>query len=149
MTDFRRAADGYLALRRALGFKLAQPRRMLASFADYLHEHGAERITTAVALEWAVLPTDASQWWWQQRLSVVCGFARYLQAFDPATEIPPPGLLHSPAPRVAPPEFSDGEVAALMDAAGHGYGLSPPAPFRFHRTPVRLPAGHPEQVQYP
>lgn len=118
MTDFRKAAADYLALRRALGFKLAQPGRILVSFAGYLHEHGAERITVAVALEWAVLPADASRWWWQQRLGVVRGFARYLQAFDPATEIPPPGLLHSPAPRVAPPVFSEGELAALMDAAG-------------------------------
>ncbi len=137
MTDFRKAADGYLALRRALGFKLAQPGRMLASFADYLHEHGAERITTAVALEWAVLPADASRWWWQQRLSVVRGFARYLQAFDPATEIPPPGLLHSPAPRVAPPEFSDGEVAALMDAAG---ALAHPLRAATYRTLIGLVA---------
>ncbi|MEU4245741.1 tyrosine-type recombinase/integrase [Actinoplanes sp. NPDC026619] len=118
MTDFRKAAADYLALRRALGFKLTQPGRMLASFADYLHEHAAGRITVTIALEWAILPAGASCWWWQQRLSVVRGFARYLQAFDPDTEIPPPGLIHSPAPRVAPPVFSEGEVAGLMDAAG-------------------------------
>jgi integrase/recombinase XerD len=137
MTDFRKAADGYLALRRALGFKLAQPGRMLAGFADYLHEHGAERITTAVALEWAVLPADASPWWWQQRLSVVRGFARYLQAFDPATEVPPPGLLRAPAPRVAPPEFSDSEIAALMDAAA---ALAHPLRAATYRTLIGLVA---------
>jgi integrase len=137
MTDFRKAVAEYLALRRALGFRLAQPGRMLASFADHLHEHGAERITVAVALEWAVLPADASPWWWQQRLSVVRGFARYLQAFDPATEIPPTGLLYSPAPRVALPVFSGDEIAALMDAAG-----SLPQPLRAatYRTLIGLVA---------
>jgi integrase/recombinase XerD len=118
MTDFAAAAREYLALRRALGFKLVQPGRMLASFTSYLHEQGAERITARIALQWAVLPADASRWWWQQRLSVARGFARYLQAFDPATEIPPPGLICSPAPRVSPRAFSDAEVAALMAAAG-------------------------------
>jgi len=34
MTDFAAAAREYLALRRALGFKLAQPGRMLASFTS-------------------------------------------------------------------------------------------------------------------
>ena len=56
MTDFQAAASEYLALRRALGFRLVQAGRMLASFASYLHEQGAERITTRIALEWAVLP---------------------------------------------------------------------------------------------
>lgn len=118
MTDFQAAASEYLALRRALGFKLTQPGRMLASFTSYLHEQGAERITTRVALEWAVLPADASRWWWQQRLSVARGFARYLQAFDPDTEIPPPGLISSPAPHVSPRAFSDAQVASLVAAAG-------------------------------
>jgi integrase/recombinase XerD len=118
MTDFAVAARDYLALRRALGFKLVQPGRMLASFTSYLQEQGAEQITTRIALEWAVLPAGASRWWWQQRLSVARGFARYLQAFDPATEIPPPGLICSPAPRISPRAFTDAEVASLMAAAG-------------------------------
>jgi hypothetical protein len=83
------------------------------------------------------MPAVASPWWWQQRLSVVRGFARYLQAFDPATEIPPPGLLHSPAPRVAPPVFSDGEIAALMDAAG---ALAQPLRAATYRTLIGLVA---------
>ena len=71
----------------------------------------ASGITTRIAVEWAVLPGRASRWWWQQRLSVVRGFARYLQAFDPDTEIPPPGLIYSPAPRVTPYVFSDARTS--------------------------------------
>ena len=118
MPDITAAPSENLALRRALGFRLVQPGRMLASFASYLHEQDAERITTRIALQWAVLPAGTSRWWWQQRLSVARGFARYLQAFDPATEVPPPGLIISPAPRVSPRAFRDAEVASLMAAAG-------------------------------
>jgi integrase/recombinase XerD len=137
MTDFAKAAEDYLALRRALGFKLAQPGRMLAGFAGWLHEQGAEHITVAVALEWAVLPADASRWWHQQRLGIVRGFARYLQAFDPATEIPPHGLITCPAPRVAPSEFTPAEIAALMNAAGT---LAQPLRAATYRTLIGLAA---------
>ena len=54
---------------------------MLASFASYLHEQGAERITTRIALEWAVLPADASRWWWQQA-ERGARVRKVLQAFD-------------------------------------------------------------------
>ena len=46
MTDFQAAAGEYLALRRALGFKLIQAERILRSFTSYLHEQGAPAITT-------------------------------------------------------------------------------------------------------
>lgn len=137
MTDFAKAVQDYLALRRALGFRLAQSGRLLAGFAGWLHEQGADRITVAAALEWAVLPADASRWWHQQRLSTVRGLARYLQAFDPATEVPPHGLITCPAPRVAPPEFSPAEITALMDAAGT---LRQPLRAATYRTLIALAA---------
>jgi integrase/recombinase XerD len=52
-----------------------------------------------------------------RRLGVVRGFARYLQAFGPATEVPPTGLLDARAPRAVPYLFSDQDVAALSAAA--------------------------------
>ncbi len=137
MTDFQAAAGEYLALRRALGFKLTQAERMLRSFTSYLHEQGASVITTRIAVEWAVAPGQASRWWWRQRLSVVRGFARYLQAFDPDTEIPPPGLIYSPAPRVTPYVFSDADIAALMTAAGK---LNPPLRAATYQTLIGLAA---------
>jgi integrase/recombinase XerD len=137
MTDFAKAAGDYLALRRALGFDLVQAERTLAGFTSYLHERGAERITTAIALEWAVLPAGTSRWWWQQRLATARGFARYLQAFDAATEVPPPGLICSPAPRAAPAAFSDSEVTALMDAAS---ALAHPLRAATYRTLIGLVA---------
>ena len=88
-------------------------------------------------MEWAVLPSQATRWWWQQRLSVVRGFARYLQAFDPDTEIPPPGLICSPAPRVTPYVFSGADITALMTAAGK---LNPPLRAATYQTLIGLAA---------
>jgi integrase/recombinase XerD len=118
MTGLRAAAAEYLALRRALGFRLAQAERILGGFIDHLEAQGTVTITTSAALEWAVLPSQARPWWWRQRLSVVRGFARYRQASDPSTEVPPAGLIRSPVPRAIPYVFTDADVAVLIQAAG-------------------------------
>ena len=48
---------------------------------------------------------------------MVRGFARYLQAVDPAAQVPPAGLLPARTRRATPYIYSDAEVAALMTAA--------------------------------
>jgi len=109
--------EDYLAMRRALGFKLKTPGRLLRDFAVFADTAGASTITTDVAVAWAVLPQNASPVWAAQRLSMVRGFARYLQSFDPAAQVPPAGLLPARIRRVTPYIYSDAEVAALMAAA--------------------------------
>ena len=81
--------EDYLALRRALGFKLEKPGRLLPDFTGFAEAAGAGTVTIDLALQWAVLPEGASPVWAAQRLSVVRGFARYLQAVDPAAQVPP------------------------------------------------------------
>ena len=49
---------------------------------------------------------------------MVRGFARHLQALDPATEVPPLGVLPYRCRRVAPYVYSDADVTALMAATG-------------------------------
>ena len=46
MTGLRRAAEDYLAMRRALGFKLTTQGRQLMSFVDYCESRGSDRIAT-------------------------------------------------------------------------------------------------------
>ena len=46
----------YLALRRALGYRLARPEKLLGQFLDHLERAGEARITVAAALDWARLP---------------------------------------------------------------------------------------------
>jgi integrase/recombinase XerD len=109
--------EDYLAMRRALGFKLGKEGRLLRDFAAFAEAAGVSTVTTDVAVAWAILPQNASPVWAAQRLSMVRGFSRYLQAFDPAVQVPPAGLLPARTRRVTPYIYSDAEVAALMTAA--------------------------------
>ena len=113
----QRAAD-YLALRRAVGYKLAENERPLTQFLDYLEEAGITAITTQIAVAWAVLPSGAKPVYWRRRLSVVRCFAVHLAATDPAVEVPPAAALRCFPNRTAPHLYSDAEILALMDAAG-------------------------------
>lgn len=118
MSLLRHAVDDYLALRRSLGFKLEAYPWMLASFVDYLEGAGARRITTELAVAWAVLPGEgAHRSYLAKRLSVVRGFARHLAAFDPATEIPPVDLVAHQQCRRIPYIYSDDDIVALMKVA--------------------------------
>src|SRR5258706_13240651 len=79
---------------------------------------------TELARSWATEPQEASQIWLPHRLSAVRGFAAWLHALDPATEIPPGGVLAAPGYQPAPPYlYSDADVAALLAAARQ---LAPP-----------------------
>jgi integrase len=73
-------------------------------------------ITTALALQWATQPAG-SVVWWHQRLAVVAGFARYLQASDPRHQVPPVDLVPATFRRAIPYLYSESDVAALMGAA--------------------------------
>ena len=50
------ALEEYLALRRALGFILDAPCRVLHRFVAYAEHEGASSITTELALKWAMQP---------------------------------------------------------------------------------------------
>jgi integrase len=107
----------YLAVRRSLGYQMARPGKLLPQLTAYLEQAGAATVTTEHALAWAVLP-GGSQSWHAYRLAVARGFATWLRTIDPAAEIPPPGLIPARVPRATPYLYSDGEVTALMAAAG-------------------------------
>ena len=53
MSTLRTAAEQYLVMRRALGFKLTTQGRHLMSFIDYCEVHHADHLTTELALTWA------------------------------------------------------------------------------------------------
>jgi len=116
--SMRTRAQQYLAMRRSLGFKLRGEGRMLLEFADRLHHSGQRTITVAAALGWASEPSGTTTAHRQRRLAVVRGFARYLVAFDPDCQVPPPGLLPGRAHRPTPYHYSAEEIAALVHAAG-------------------------------
>src|ERR1039457_2060021 len=94
MSALSTRAGEYLALRRSLGFTLRAEGRLLRSFVD------------------------------AQRLGVVRGFARHLQAIDDCCEVPPPELLAFPKRRAQLYLYSQAEIASLMDAARARAGAS-------------------------
>jgi hypothetical protein len=96
----REGLADYLALRRALGYRLARPEKLLGQFLDHLEDTGAARITVAAALDWARRPAHGGSNWWAYRLSAVRGFATYLHALDPAHEVPARSCC--PSGRTAP-----------------------------------------------
>ncbi|MFG1711000.1 tyrosine-type recombinase/integrase [Nonomuraea sp. M3C6] len=131
MTGLRGQVRDYLALRRAMGFKMEKYGLLLNGLADYLADAGLATVTTAAAVEWAMLPQDAHPHRWKARLDAARGFARYLAASDPAAEIPPAGLLDARRNRHEPYIFTREEISTLLAAAGQ---------HRWHLPAVTYPA---------
>ncbi len=128
MIGLRTALEEYLDIHRALGFKLCSSGSLLGKFVLFVEGQGSEFITVNLALRWATQPEEALSSTWSARLGMVRGFARYLGAADPRTEVPPQGLLPRRYQRKAPYIYSDDEIEQLVDAAGQlptGIGLRP------------------------
>jgi integrase/recombinase XerD len=115
-SSLRQAAEDYLQIRRALGYKLERAGEMLPHFVDFLEANGQDTITIELALAWAT-PSHIKPATWQRRLIVIRGFARYLQTIDPRVEVPPTDILPSIGSRPAPHIYSEAEIQALMAAA--------------------------------
>ncbi len=115
--DLLRSVKEYLALRRALGFKLYAETWLLPDFVAFLAAHGSPFITTDLAVRWAQQPPGASRRWCARRLSVVRCLAKHQRAFDPRTEVPPPDLIPCPTTRHLPHLYTDAEITALMREA--------------------------------
>jgi integrase/recombinase XerD len=117
VNDLRTQLDNYLAIRRALGFKLHRAGLLLSDFVSYLDANGIDTLTTDAAFAWASLPHNGSADWWGYRLSVVRTFARHLHTIDPAHDVPPTGLLPAKTHRATPYLYADADIAALIAAA--------------------------------
>jgi integrase/recombinase XerD len=113
----RDALEEYLAVRRALGFKLRNAGGLLKGFVIYAEREGVSSITTDVAMRWAMDQKNCQPAQWGNRLALVRRFAHYVSALDPGTEIPPPGLLPHRFHRKAPHQYTDEEIARLIVAA--------------------------------
>jgi len=118
MTALGEYVVDYLALRRSLGFKLAYEGHVLPQFAAHLEAAGSSRITTDLAITWARLPAGVQPVTWTHRLGAVRGFARYLHAIDPATEIPPRAVFAGQGKRPTPYVYSYTDIDRLLTVAG-------------------------------
>lgn len=117
MSRLGEAAQSYLELRRALGHDLSDAARLLPRFVDYMDINDEPTITTGAAVAWAMLPdAEPGSTVWPRRMTAVRGFARYMAGIDPATEIPPTGLIPYRQRWKPPHIYSDSDIAALLAA---------------------------------
>ena len=118
MSALHDALTGYLLTRRALGTQLRWPESSLRQFVDFIEVEGEEFVTTQSAVRWAIQPVDAQRATHARRLPIVRGFAVWLQATDPRTQVPPHRILPARQRRPLPHIYSDREITELMAAAG-------------------------------
>ena len=108
----------YLEQRRRLGYQLhieGQELLRFARFADKRNCNG--KLTLEVALAWANASPNTSPLGKARRLEVVRSFAKFRFIEDPATEIPPAGLLGPAHRRITPYIYSEHQIKDLLHAA--------------------------------
>ena len=122
--------ERYLTERRTLGFQLRSSAYSLRSLAKYVrrtHHHGA--LTLEVMAQWARLDAHGSvdPRTWARRLKPLRSFTRWMQQFEPSTEVPDDTIFGRLPARQAPHIYSQVEVQQLLVAArqlGPKAGLS-------------------------
>ncbi len=118
MSPLAQALSDYLRLRQGLGYQMADAARLLPSFVAFLEQRGLATVTIDAALQWCQQPTlVGGVTVAPRRMTAVRGFARYLAGIDPATEIPPVGLVPLRHQRPAPFLYSDADITRLLAAA--------------------------------
>lgn len=121
MTGLRAKAEDYLAMRRALGFKLHRPGQLLLQFTDYAESRGADRVTTEHAIAWAMLAHDADPSYLALRLQAVRTFAVHQHTIDVETEVPPSDVFPHQSRRAEPFLYTEAEIEALQTAAMNSF----------------------------
>jgi integrase len=112
--------ERYLTERRTLGFQLRSTAYSLRSLAEYVRRtRHRGPLTLEVMAEWARLDSHASvdPRTWARRLKQLRSFARWMQQFEPATEVPDDTIFGRLPERQAPHIYSPEEVQQLLVAA--------------------------------
>ncbi len=99
-------AENYLRERRRLGFGLRAPGYSILSFARYadsLNHQGP--LTLEIMADWARQDqgNTGKPSTWARRLKRIRSFCRYLQQFEPCTEVPDDNIFGRVGRRLAPP----------------------------------------------
>ena len=116
--SFHRLVDDYLIARRGLGFNLETPEWLLRDFASHADRIGhSGPLTIELMVQWAQASQSSNPAQAVRRLAVVRQLARHRALFEPATEVPPVGLLGRISRRPPPHIYTESEVAALLQQA--------------------------------
>lgn len=118
-------AENYLSERRRLGFGLRSPGYSILSFARYIDALAHQGpLTIEVMADWARRDKGNKPETWARRLKKLRSFARYLQQFDPRTEVPDDTIFGRIDQRLAPHIYNEQEIIDLL-AAARRLGPSP------------------------
>jgi integrase/recombinase XerD len=127
MTDWNAHWQDYVALRRQLGFKFYGESSLLRGFVGFVQKRRAPYLTTQLVLQWVLLPANITQGQRALRLGVVRGFAKYLKAREPRTEVPAQKLIPARRHRPEPYLYTDRQVLDLIRVAGQ---IDPQCPIK-------------------
>jgi integrase/recombinase XerD len=118
VTTLRSRLDVYLELRLSLGFKTSVHQHALRDFLEYLASQGQQGpIRAETAVDWArQASTRCYRTGAAPRLRILRGFLVHLQAFEPETEVPPPGLVAEPR-RPKAHLYSLEQISRMMETA--------------------------------
>lgn len=119
-TSLQVFVERYLVERRRLGFSLRGPAYALRSFARHVSavRHRGP-LTLEVMADWARRDSHGSRdpCTWARRLKHLRSFTRWLQQFEPRTEVPDDAIYGRLPERQAPHIYSEREIVALLAAA--------------------------------
>jgi integrase len=112
--------DDYLIERRRLGFQLRSLDTLLADFAKFVadrHHHGP--LTVELMADWVRMGKGGlgTPETWYRRMATLRRFVRYLQQFEPRTEMPEESIFGPEPGRVAPHIYRKEEIVELVAAA--------------------------------
>lgn len=109
-------AENYLSERRRLGYGLRTTGYSVLSFARYIDALNSQKpLTVEVMADWARQDKDNSvkPSTWARRLKHLRSFCRYLQQFEPRTEVPDDTVFGRIGQRLAPHIYSEQEIIDL------------------------------------
>jgi integrase len=111
--------DDYLGERRQLGFALHSRDSLLAGFVTFVadrHHNGPLSVELMVAWAQQAKGGQGTRETWYWRMAKLRPFLRYLQQFEPQTEIPEDTLFGPEPGRVAPHIYHEEEILELLAA---------------------------------
>ena len=114
MTSLRTSVKNYLAMRRALGFKLERQEAYLLDFVAFMQRHRLRRITGKQIIRWVRENPSNDPCYQGLRFGSVRLFAVYHSTVDPRTEVPPADLMPRVQGRNRFYLYSDDEIRRLL-----------------------------------
>lgn len=120
LTFLQTRIERYLVERRRLGFSERKPAYALRNFARHVQAVGHRGpLTVEVMADWARRDSHGSSdpRTWARRLKSLRSFTRWMQQFQPRTEVPDDAIFGRLPERLAPHIYSEQEIIDLLAAA--------------------------------